>query len=384
MTQRESQSDTSNNNQESEDINYFSIKPRNEEEEETSSDKHGGKCISFFYYIAFIFAIIIMIMFSIYVYFSFAGIVLLTFYDLIHNFISLFTKDTLQIILSVLYIFSNFGLTFTLSLFCFYLIRDYISFIIFEFKRIISPFEKAKNESTSDFCSDSLVKNIFFYLAIIMFSLLFIYGFTSQYNFYIIVFYFEVLLMLFVVCGDIILQLGIFILKILDKCFHFDSSSLRSNHSENENFSDLETNENLDIIDNPNNIENSNNIDNSINNENSNSNNFENSDNNENSLNTKIHTSFFDGIEDILTKFLYKNESLLYLFSLKGMFDDSIDNSKCIKNSLVYKIIIIVIISALQLYHHIYEFINNSIHPRHIFGYIFVKLICCKKLYSFN
>ena len=73
MTQRQNQSDTLNNNQEYEDINFISAILNNEEEEEEekiSSEYLGEKCKTSLYYIVLSFSIIVLVVFSIYIYFS--------------------------------------------------------------------------------------------------------------------------------------------------------------------------------------------------------------------------------------------------------------------------------------------------------------------------
>lgn len=75
MTQRQNQSDTLNNNQEYEDINFISAILNNEEEEEEekiSSEYLGEKGKTSLYYIVLSFSIIVLVVVSIYIYFSFS------------------------------------------------------------------------------------------------------------------------------------------------------------------------------------------------------------------------------------------------------------------------------------------------------------------------
>lgn len=122
------------------------IQDYDEEQSSNQSEQIQYKSRIFVYYMVIVITVIVAITLLIYIYFSFAGIVLLTFNDLIHNFISLFSKDILQIIISIFYILSNFGLTFALSLFCVYLIKDFVSFIIFEFKEELYHLLKKLNQ----------------------------------------------------------------------------------------------------------------------------------------------------------------------------------------------------------------------------------------------
>ena len=116
-----------------------------ESAENNPQSEDSGKCccklptLSDIYIYWFLFlGIVLSIVLSGYFYFAFYGILSLTIYLLINKWLSLFTMDTLNVVIYLICNFSDFGLFFVLSLICIFVIKDYFKSLYKGLKGIFS------------------------------------------------------------------------------------------------------------------------------------------------------------------------------------------------------------------------------------------------------
>ena len=159
-------------------------------------------CYTIFLYIFLFFTGIFIILLSIICYFAFAAIILLTFYLFLHEWLSLFAKNTVDMIFSILVNFSDFGLIFGLFLFCIYIVKQYFTLIKALFKKILTKYKPAKlnylikeknNSQHAKHLYNSLI--IMFIIEIAGISLL-LWSLTHQFYIFIFTCIFEIVFLL--------------------------------------------------------------------------------------------------------------------------------------------------------------------------------------------
>lgn len=298
-------------------------------------------CYTIFLYIFLFFTGIFVVLLSIICYFAFAAIILLTFYLFLHEWLSLFAKNTVDMIFSIFVNFSDFGLIFGLFLFCVYIVKQYFSLIKATFKKILSKYKpeklnylakERKNSKKAKRLFNSLI--IIFIVEIVGISFL-LWSLTQQFYIFILTCIFEIffLLLFFIEC-------------FLSYIFNTLTSS--QNVNQNELAASLQLSDtatvptNTDTSDLPN-------------------------------------VNIYNGMKKVL-----KKENIFVIVNLKGMFDNSVNTSCCPNHQTIYRIIVIIIISALQFYGIIFPFVKGSIDVvQFIIGFL-IKIIAMYKICSYN
>ena len=298
-------------------------------------------CYTIFLYAFLFFTGIFVILLSIICYFAFAAIILLTFYLFLHEWISLFAKKRVDMIFSILVNFSDFGLIFGLFLFCVYIVKQYFRLIKAAFKKILTKYKPEKlnylakernNSQKAKRLYNSMI--IMFIIEIVIISLL-LWSLTNQFYIFIFTCIFEIifLLLFFIEC---------FLSYFLNRL----TSGPKVDQGELAGSLQLSDTDTL-----PNNSDTS----------------------------DLSNANIFKGIKKFLA-----NENVFVIVNLKGMFDNSITGSCCQDHQVIYKIIIILIISALQLYGIVYPFVVGSIDiPQLIVG-LLIKIVALYKICSYN
>lgn len=280
--------------------------------------------------------LVLVVFFTIHLYISFAALVMLTFYLFVHDWLSLFSKNTVNMVISVFYNFSNFGLIFNLSLFCYFIILNYFSIINSIIKRIslLSP-NKLKNDSDRNkftflffmltllFTMIAAIAVTFFDLSTIIFSAIF--------EIYLIIFLFNfpVLVSIFACTSRYKIKKSIDISESIQDNNNNEEVRSYSGHTSNENHTENEINKNYSNEEESSDITNTRNTndEDNINEETEIQSNEYISDSND--TETYDITDLFNHRLNKIIYYLIKNEEVIYIANIKGMYDKSRKSCKC-------------------------------------------------------
>lgn len=366
-------------------------------------------------------AAIVLLQFLIVIYFTFAGITFLTLYLLLYEWISLLTKSPLHMFLSILANFSDFGLFFVLALLCVYIIKDYFTLVKIVLKITLGLLKEflEREEDPDNSCGTVCTALLSFFICLIPIGgliVLFVF-IIMRWLFYVSV-SLEALILLSILIGTIIYKVKKNkAKKQVENSHNFSetASSLgeiqeeKENEAENdenngnnrqEDNNDAESNVLVNNVDyqieeeeeendhndeksdsqievnepNQNDRKSARNDDHPLFNQNYNNDNDDYSDYSDDS---DSDSSFIDKIEAL-------NDSMLSISQLEGMFHNSRKPVRCNNHQTIYRVIISIVIFALQLYSILIPFLNGSISIAEFVIYIVVKLLFGERILAFN
>lgn len=406
-----------------------------------SKDKDDSKKITFDNVLIFIlltFIAIAAVLLLVIIYFTFAGITFLTLYLLLYEWISLFTKEPLHMVLSIFVNFSDFGLFFILALICVYIIKDYFTIVKIVFKLylgLVKSFLEPEESGNSSCCSNFTSFLIFLLLFIptcgIIALLIFI---IMKWLFYVSA-AFEALILLAIIIGTLIFKIKNRKQSIENSHHSTDDSSLslesdignnnededneksqskistksdrksaKSNESSEKQFviSEKDDEYEYDQDDEGDNNDDQENIVNI--NDQSIVNNKENDDvdvddvdvencvKNDKDVDEKSESDVYSysnesdesSSSSLIDKIEYLNDSIFTIATLDGMFCNSRATKCCRHHQTIYRIIISMIIFSLQLYSILIPFLKGSINYIEFIIYLIVKLLFGEKILAFN
>lgn len=300
----------------------------------TKENCGNSRCFNGFLIILFIFLVILTILFSIFYYFSLAATILLTFYVLLSEWLSLLTKSTAHMVISIFVNFSNFGIIFTLCLLVVYVITDYLPIILLGIKGVfkILRLQNLDQDENLQMNKKKNKRNVYLLMILsylLVFGLItaFIYCFIRQYGLLIMSIILEVTFLILVFLGKPIIT-------IIKKFFYIK----RKDQVENSPFSSSSSTTTTTSLDSS----------------------F--SDGNSDSKSaTDTENESSKEAKDNFT-YLMINDSMLYVSSLAGMFDSRYFYIRSfLLHQKIYKSIITIIIVILQLYSVLYPYITGTI-----------------------
>lgn len=287
-------------------------------------------------------------------YFAFAGIISLTISLLFYEWLSLLTKDPVNMIISIFVNLSNFGLFFSLTLLSWYIIPDSLDITGKVFDKILH-FVKGGDPDSEIYRNNNIFKSNSFVIFLVALFLLLI-G-----TFIFLVFVIKNWLFEFSAAFEcVFLAICAFapLIKIIQNRFFtkFDFSEGELSSSSHSfaivNDTDMTSSLNQSLM----------------------ASRKSNSGDANDNENEEENQSLLLSMKDILEQFS----------NLNGMFDNTYSKIRFKNYQLVYCIIVIVIISLLQLYSLLYPLLTGSISIVNFFIFLLIKLPFMRIICSYN
>ena len=270
-------------------------------------------------------------------YFAFAAICLFTFHSFANEWISLITRNIVDYCIRILTNFFDFGLFFTLALICVYVVSDYCNFVIWLFKRVVKLLKYRNiNENSDRQLVNRVYICLFFGYAITVTFIALFFKYLNQYIIFIFAAFFEVVFLIIVFTYKPIKYL-------IDRfCPKYINQQQAQNSAECEN----DDKENISISENS--------------------------------------SDFSSNDKKCWNLEIFEN-SLLFVGSLDGMFDNTFEGKDiCCGSKLSYKIVLSFLTILSQGYSIIYPFAKGVMSVQQFIIVLLFKICFMYKSCAYN